>query len=119
MVSLWFSAPTNLNRKVVDSGTKVATYRGTVSSAIELTYNIAFDGAHTPRSVSVRGLYIATEQCSSLWVSAMLETLGGDDIVEVEVQVREQVDSEREKVEVREKEKGDEHEETTNARSNM
>ena len=46
---LWFSAPTNLNRKFVNNGTKVAKFRGTVSSAIELTCNIASDGAHTPR----------------------------------------------------------------------
>ena len=27
----------------------VAKFRDTISSAIELTWNIAFDGAHTPR----------------------------------------------------------------------
>ena len=43
---------------------------------------------------AVRGLYIATEQYSSLCVIAVALTLGGDDIVEV-VQDREQVDSER------------------------
>ena len=42
----WFSAPTNLNRKFVNKRTKVAKFRDTVSSAIELTCNIAFDGAH-------------------------------------------------------------------------
>ena len=66
----------------------------------------------------VRGLYIATGQYSSLCVSAVVVTLGGDDSVEVDVQVREQVDSEREKVEVRDKEKGDKSR-TNNARSNM
>ena len=66
----------------------------------------------------MRGLYVATGQYSSLCVSAVVLTLGGDDIVEVDVQVREQVDSEREKVEVRDKEKGDKTR-TTNARSNM
>ena len=65
----------------------------------------------------VRGLYIATGQYSSLCVSAVVLTLGGDDITEV-VQDREQVDSEREKVEVRDKEKGDKTR-TNNARSNM
>ena len=39
--------------------------------------------------------------------------------MEVDVQVREQVHSEREKVEVGEKQERDKHEETTNARSNM
>ena len=43
---LWFSAPTNLNRKFVNGGVKVAEFWDTVSSAIELTCNIAFDGAH-------------------------------------------------------------------------
>ena len=67
--------------------------------------------------MTVRGLYIATGQYSSLCVSAVVLNLGGDDIVEV-VQDREQVDSEREKVEVRDKEKGDKTR-TNNARSNM
>ena len=48
----------------------------------------------------------------------MVLTLGGDDIVEVDVQIREQADSEREKVEVTDKEKGDKTR-TTNARSNI
>ena len=48
------------------------------------------------QGLSVRELYIATGQYSSLCVSAVVLTLGGDDIVEV-VQDREQVDSEREK----------------------
>ena len=47
---LWFSAPTNFNRKFVNNGTKVAKFRDTVNSAIELTCNIAFDGAHIPRA---------------------------------------------------------------------
>ena len=47
---VWFSAPTNLNRKFVNNGTKVAKFRDTINSAIELTCNIAFDGAHTPRA---------------------------------------------------------------------
>ena len=46
---LWSPAPTNLNRKFVNNGTIVAKFMDTVSSAIELTCNIAFDGAHTPR----------------------------------------------------------------------
>ena len=45
-------------------------------------------------------------------------TLDGDGIVEVDVQDGEQVDSEREKVEVRDKEKEDKTR-TSNARSNM
>ena len=50
-------------------------------------------------------------------MGAMIITLGGDDIVEV-VPDREQVDSERGKVEMRDKEKGDKTR-TNNARSNM
>ena len=51
---LWFSAPTNLNRKFVNNGTRVAKFRDTASSAIELTCNIDFDGAHTPRACFLR-----------------------------------------------------------------
>ena len=65
----------------------------------------------------VRGLYVATGQYFSLRVSAVVLTLGGDDSVEV-VEDREQVDNEREKVEVRDKEKGDKTR-TNNARSNI
>ena len=65
----------------------------------------------------MRGLYIATVQYSSLCVSAVVLTLGGDDIVEV-VQDGEQVDSERAKVEVRDEEKGYKTR-INNARSNM
>ena len=65
----------------------------------------------------MRGLYIATGQYSSLCVSAVVLTLGGDDI-EDGVPDREQVDCEREKVEEGEKQERDKHEETTNARSN-
>ena len=65
----------------------------------------------------MRGLCIATGQYSSLCVSAVVLTLGGDDIVEVDVPDREQVDSEREEVEVRDKQEGDKHEETTNAQT--
>ena len=45
--SLWFSALTNLNRKFVNNGTKVAKFREIVISVIELTCNIAFDGVQT------------------------------------------------------------------------
>ena len=44
----WFSAPTNLNRRS----------RDTVRSAIELTCNIAVDGAHTPRESFLRAVTI-------------------------------------------------------------
>ena len=52
---LWFSAPTNLNHKFVNDRTKVAKFRETVNCAIELTCNIAFDGAHTPKGVFFTG----------------------------------------------------------------
>ena len=45
--------------------------------------------------VAVRGLKIGTGQYSSLSVSAVVLTLGSDNIEEVDVQVREQADSER------------------------
>ena len=57
-------------------------------------------------------------QHSSLCVSAVVLTLGGDDIVKVGVQDREQIDGGKEKVEVRDKEKGDKTR-TSNARSNV
>ena len=44
---LWFAARTNLNRKFVNNGTKVAQFRDTANSAIELTCNIAFDAVAT------------------------------------------------------------------------
>ena len=68
----------------------------------------------------VRGLYIATGQYSSFCASAVVLTLGGDDM-EDSVPDREQVDREREKVEVGDKQERerDKDEETTNARSNM
>ena len=53
-----FSAPTNLNRKFVNNRTRVAKFRDTVSNAIELTCNIAFDGAHTPRGCFLRAVTI-------------------------------------------------------------
>ena len=48
---VWFSAPTNLNRKFVNNGTTVEKIRDTVRSAIELTCNIALGGALTPKGV--------------------------------------------------------------------
>ena len=67
-----------------------------------------------PASPSARRLYIPTGQYSSLCVSAVVLTLGGEEIVEA-VQEREQVDSEREKVEVRDEEKETKREQTTHA----
>ena len=52
-------------------------------------------------------LYIATVQYSSLCVSAMVLILDGSDVMEVDEQEREQVDSEREEVEAREREQED------------
>ena len=69
-------------------------------------------------SFCVRGLCIATVQYPSLCVSAVVFTLGGDDI-EGGVPDREKEDSERGKVEVGEKQEKDKHEGTTNVRSNM
>ena len=54
----WFSAPTNLNRKFVNNGTRVTKFRDTVSSATELTCNIAVDGAHTPRECFLQAVTI-------------------------------------------------------------
>ena len=55
---LWFSAPTNLNLKFVNNGTKVTNFRDTVNSAIELTCNIAVYGAHTARACFLRAVTI-------------------------------------------------------------
>ena len=55
---LWFSAPSNLNRKFMNNGTKMATFRETVNNAIELTFNIAFDGIRTPREFLLRAVRI-------------------------------------------------------------
>ena len=57
-------------------------------------------------------------QYSSLCVSAVVLTLGGDDI-EDGVPDREKVDCERDKVDMRDKQERDKHAETTNARSNI
>ena len=38
--ALWSSAPTNINSKFVNNGTRVAKFRDTVNSAIELMCNI-------------------------------------------------------------------------------
>ena len=38
------------------NGTRMAKFRDTVSSAIELTCNIAFDGAHTPIECFLRAV---------------------------------------------------------------
>ena len=65
----------------------------------------------------VRGLFFAMRQYSSLCVSAVVLTLGGDDI-EDGVPDREQVDCERVRVEEGEKQERDKHEDTTNERSN-
>ena len=55
---LWYAALTNLNRKFMTNGTKVAKFRDTVSSAIESTCRIAFDGARTPRECCLRAVTI-------------------------------------------------------------
>ena len=47
-----------LNRKFANNGTQVAKFRDTVSSAVEFTCNIAFDGAHTPRECFLRAVTI-------------------------------------------------------------
>ena len=69
------------------------------------------------QTVHVRGLCIATVQYSSLCVCAAVLILAGSDIMEVDEQDREQVDSER-KIETREREEEDKTR-TSNARSNM
>ena len=40
----------------MNNGTRVTKFRDTVSSAIELTCNVAFDGAHTPRECLLRAV---------------------------------------------------------------
>ena len=84
-----------------------------LSSVLEGVPNAKF----AERSVEPAGVAPATalrSDCAAVHTSL---AIGGDDTVEV-VQDREQVDSERDKVEVRDKEKGDKTR-TNNARSNM
>ena len=54
MWTLWFSAPTDLNHKFVNNGTKIEKFREIVDHAIELSCNIVFDRTHTPRALFVR-----------------------------------------------------------------
>ena len=73
----------------------------------------------TSGQVPVRGLCIVTGQYYSLCGCALGFILGGFDIVEDDVQDREQVDS-GEQVEARERDRGRrQNKETTNERSNM
>ena len=53
-----FSAPSNLNLKFVNNGTKVAKFRETVNNAIEKIFSITFDGVHTPRACLLRSVSI-------------------------------------------------------------
>ena len=55
---LWFSAPSSLNRKFANNGTKVAQFRETVNMAIEITFNVPFDGVHTPRTCLLRAVSV-------------------------------------------------------------
>ena len=66
----------------------------------------------------MRGVNSARGQDSSVGGVAVVVSLGAVDMEE-RMQVREQVDCEREKVEVGEIQERDKQEETTNARSNM
>ena len=54
----WLSAPSSLNRKFVNNGTKVAQFRETVNNAIELGCNIIFEGIHSPRACLLRAVSI-------------------------------------------------------------
>ena len=51
---VWFSAPSSLDRKFANNDTKVAKFREIVNMAIEITFNVPFDGVHTPRTCSPR-----------------------------------------------------------------
>ena len=58
MGGLWFSAPSSLNRKFANNGTKVEKLRETVNKAIEITFDVPVDGVHTPRTCSLRAVSI-------------------------------------------------------------
>ena len=59
MVKVMVLSTVNLiNRKFVNNGMKVVTFRDTVNSAIELTCNVAFDGTHTLRACFLRAASI-------------------------------------------------------------
>ena len=38
--------------------TKIATYRETVNMAIKITFNVPFDGVHTPRTCLLRAVSV-------------------------------------------------------------
>ena len=56
---LWFSAPTNLNHKLENYGTKIGKLRKIVNRAIILTCNFAVDKTHTTRAMFVRTTTVA------------------------------------------------------------
>ena len=55
---LWFSSPSRLNRKLAHDGTNIAKYRETVNMALEITFNVPFDGVHTPRTCLPRAVSV-------------------------------------------------------------
>ena len=55
---LWFSAPSSLDRKFVNNGTKIAKFQETVNMAIEITFNVPFDGVNTPRTCLLRAVSV-------------------------------------------------------------
>ena len=55
---LWFSAPSSLDRKFANNGTKIAKFQETVNMAIEITFNVPFDGVYTPRTCLLRAVSV-------------------------------------------------------------
>ena len=53
---LWFSPPTNLNRRCSESGTKVEKYSEVKDLAIVATFTMSFGRPHTPRMCLLRSV---------------------------------------------------------------
>ena len=53
---LWFSPPTILNRRFLDSGTKVEKFNDVKDVAIEATFTLSFGWSHTPRMCLLRSV---------------------------------------------------------------
>ena len=60
---LWFSSPTSLNRRFLNSGAIVEKYNEVIDLAIEATFTLSFGVLHTPRMCLLRSM--STVLCRS------------------------------------------------------
>ena len=61
---LWFSAPTNLNRRFLNGGTTLQKYNAVINLALVATFTLLFGRMHTPRICFSRSMRSAL--CRSL-----------------------------------------------------